>query len=144
MDRWMDRNWFASFGANKQKETPLKCVCISHRFSRVHQPQWASPACKQSSQLLHWSHSATFTLSICAAQDMKHTHALIQYIRWKQRVYFPSVHAGLLTESYSWVVVFLWKKNVKNYSALWNANLSYIYLFCLLLIWIFLGFGWLI
>lgn len=38
--------------------------CVSHRFSSVHQPQWASPAPRQSLQLLHWSHLATFTLSI--------------------------------------------------------------------------------
>lgn len=29
----------------------------------MHQPQWASPAPKQSPQLLRWPHSATFTLS---------------------------------------------------------------------------------
>lgn len=52
-------------------KTKSKLCVFSYRFSRVHQPQWASPAPKQSPQLLHWSQSATFTLSICTWQ---HTH----------------------------------------------------------------------
>lgn len=42
-----------------------RTVGVPHRFSRVHHPQWASPAPRQSPQLLHWSHWATLTRSIC-------------------------------------------------------------------------------
>lgn len=50
-------------------------VWVAYRFSRVHQPQWASPAPTQSLQLLHWSHWATFTLSICMFESSQETHA---------------------------------------------------------------------
>lgn len=58
-------------GPEKQKQT----VCVSYRFSSVHQPQWASPAPRQSPQLLHWSHWATLTLSICTLPDTHKIHA---------------------------------------------------------------------
>lgn len=48
---------------------------LSYRFSRVHQPQWASPAPTQSPQLLHWSHWATFTLSICGFASSRESRA---------------------------------------------------------------------
>lgn len=78
-----------------------KPLCVSYRFSRVHQPQWASPAPTQSPQLLHWSHWATLTLSICGFASSQESHAN----QTEEQLSGKTIHVCGMPQCLGWMLV---------------------------------------